>query len=64
MTVLTGCSTLSALNDVSIPLEVYELRAPESIALSIEQQMPVDVIIELPTTSGALSTDRIMIRPN
>ena len=64
MTVLTGCSTLSALNDVSIPLEVYELRAPESIALSIEQQIPVDVIIELPTTSGALSTDRIMIRPN
>ena len=25
---------------------------------------PRDVIIELPTTSGALATDRIMIRPN
>lgn len=61
---LSGCGTLSALNDVSVPLEVYELRAPETIASGNLRQLPVDVVIELPTTSGALSTDRIMIRPN
>lgn len=60
---LSGCSTISALNDVSVPLEVYELRAPETIESSV-RQLPSDVVIELPTTSGALATDRIMIRPN
>lgn len=64
LSAFSGCSTLSALNDVSVPLEVYELRAPDTIAVDKKRQLPVDVIIELPTTSGALSTDRIMIRPN
>lgn len=62
--VLSGCSAITALNDVTVPLEVYELRAPAGIAATGGRPLPVDVIIELPTTSGALSTDRIMIRPN
>jgi len=61
---LANCSTIAAINDVSVPLEVYELRAPTNIAASSRRQIQRDVIIELPTTSGALMTDRIMIRPN
>lgn len=61
---LPGCSALSALGDVSTPLEVYELRAPADIPRVSGRPAPRDVVIELPTTSGALSTDRIMIRPN
>lgn len=61
---LSGCSAITALNDVTVPLDVYELRAPANIAASQRAQLARDVIIELPTTSGALSTDRIMIRPN
>jgi cholesterol transport system auxiliary component len=52
------------LNEVTVPLEVYELRAPASIERTTQRQIQRDVVIELPTTSGALSTDRIMIRPN
>lgn len=61
---ISGCSAISALNEVTIPLEVYELRAPADIPATTRGQLQRDVIIELPTTSGALSTDRIMIRPN
>lgn len=61
---LTGCSAITALNEVTVPLEVYELRAPASIERTTQRQIQRDVVIELPTTSGALSTDRIMIRPN
>lgn len=61
---LSGCSAISALNDVTVPLEVYELRAPTGIEANQRRQLQRDVIIELPTTSGALATDRIMIRPN
>ena len=61
---LAGCSALSALEDASTPLEVYELRAPADIPRVRGRAAPRDVIVEVPTTSGALSTDRIMIRPN
>ncbi|MEY8117339.1 ABC-type transport auxiliary lipoprotein family protein [Falsihalocynthiibacter sp. BN13B15] len=64
LTVVSGCSALTALNDVSTPLDVYELRAPVDIQATTRRQLPRDVIIELPATSGALATDRIMIRPN
>ena len=61
---LTGCTALSAIGDATTPLEVYELRAPTDIPKAQGRTLPRDVIIELPTTSGALDTDRIMIRPN
>ncbi|WP_292284932.1 ABC-type transport auxiliary lipoprotein family protein [Marivita sp.] len=61
---VSGCATLSALSDASTPLEVYELRSPADITPRSGQPLPVDVIIELPTTSGSLETERIMIRPS
>ncbi len=61
---LTGCAALSAIGDATTPLEVYELRAPTDIPTAQGRTLPRDVVVELPTTSGALETDRIMIRPN
>lgn len=60
---LAGCGTLSAISDATTPLDVYELRAPADVNVSTTRVLPQDVIIELPTTSGALETDRVMIRP-
>ena len=59
---LPGCSALSALSDATSVLDVYELRAPETVPQGA--QRPLDVIVELPTTTGALETDRIMIKPS
>ena len=64
LALLSGCAAISAVSDAATPLDVFELRAPDSIVVSRGRPAPRDVIIELPTTSGALSTDRIMIRPN
>lgn len=61
--VLSGCGALSAVSDATTPLDVYELRAPADIPAR-GRTLQRDVTIELPTTSGALSTDRIMIRPD
>lgn len=63
LSVLTGCAAISAVSDAATPLDVFELRAPDTITAS-RATAARDVIVELPTTSGALSTDRIMIRPN
>jgi cholesterol transport system auxiliary component len=62
--VLAGCGTLSALSDATTPLNVFELRPPAQAAASPGRMLARDVILELPTTSGALETDRIMIRPS
>jgi cholesterol transport system auxiliary component len=64
MALLSGCAAISAVSDAATPLDVFELRAPVSIAAVSGRPIARDVIIELPTTSGALATDRIMIRPN
>ncbi len=61
---LSGCAAITAVTDAATPLDVYELRAPASIEPSGGRVLARDVIIEIPTTSGALATDRIMIRPN
>ncbi len=61
---LSGCAAISAVSDAATPLDVYELRAPDSIAATNGRVLARDVIVEIPTTSGALATDRIMIRPN
>ncbi|SEW30871.1 cholesterol transport system auxiliary component [Cognatiyoonia koreensis] len=61
---LSGCAAISALTDASTPLEVYELRSPVDITPRQGRTLPLDVIVELPTSSGTLETDRIMIRPN
>jgi cholesterol transport system auxiliary component len=61
---LGGCSTLGALGDVSTPLAVYDLRAPDGAPAVQDRTLARDVIVELPTTSGVLDTDRILIRPD
>ena len=61
---LAGCSALGALGDASRPLDVYDLRAPEAAPVARGGALARDVIVELPTTSGVLDTDRIMIRPD
>lgn len=62
--VLAGCSTLGALGDATTPLSVYDLRAPEGAPVVQGSALARDVVIELPTTSGVLQTDRILIRPD
>ena len=59
---LSGCGALSALGDAATPLDAYELRAP---ALPQAGRMLSRALsIEAPTASGALQTDRILIKPN
>lgn len=60
---LGGCSALSALSSAADPAGVFELRAPTDIPVATGRPRAWDVIVELPTTGGALETDRIMIRP-
>jgi cholesterol transport system auxiliary component len=61
---LPGCSALGALSDASKPLDIYDLRAPEGAPVARGTPLAREVIVELPTTSGVLDTDRIMIRPD
>lgn len=57
--VLGGCSVLGG----SAPLDAYELRAA-SLSAVVQGSLARDLVVEAPTTGGALSTDRIMIRPD
>lgn len=61
---LAGCSALGALGDATTPLDVYDLRAPENAPVARGGPLARDIIVELPTVSGVLDTDRIMIRPD
>jgi cholesterol transport system auxiliary component len=60
---LTGCSALSALNGAASPLDAYDLTAPGApiVARSTSARQ---FVVELPTTTGALNNDRILIRPH
>jgi cholesterol transport system auxiliary component len=64
LSVLGGCSALGALSDVTTPLNVFDLRAPSGAPVIQGRQLAQDVVVETPTTSGVLNTDRIMIRPD
>ena len=59
---LTGCNAITAIGDATSPLAVFELRAAEQPRAS--RQTDDHIIIELPNTTGALDTDRIMIKPD
>ena len=61
--VLGGCGAVSALNNAATPLDAYELRAPADLPQA-SRRLDRALSVELPTTSGALSTDRILIKPN
>ncbi len=61
---LSGCGALGALSDASVPLDAYDLRSPSGAPVARGQAQAVDLIVEVPTASGALDTDRILVRPS
>ena len=60
---LPGCASISALTSASERLEIYELQSPQIAGLG-ERRGAVELVIEEPSASGALNTDRILIRPS
>lgn len=60
--VLPGCAALTALGDASQPLAIYELPTPDSLPQA-NRRRGIEVVVEEPNASGALATERIMIRP-
>lgn len=61
---LSGCGAISAIGEATTPLDAYELRAPTEGPVAQGRPLQRDLIIETPNASGALDTDRIMIRPH
>lgn len=59
---LGGCAAITSISDATRPLEAYELRAP-SDPVNVQGSLQRHLVIETPVASGALDTDRIMIRP-
>ncbi len=58
---LCGCSALAALTGAGAKLDAYTLSAlPQS---DIDSQGP-HLVVALPTSAGALATDRILIKPS
>jgi len=57
-----ACTAISTLSEVSRPLEIYELHAPELQSVAT-RRTDIEVVVEEPMASGALTTERIMIRP-
>ena len=62
-TLLSGCSALSALGGAATPLDAYDLAAPVNGPQARGRASARQLVVELPTSPGALSTDRILIRP-
>lgn len=62
LTLLAGCSTLSSLQTASTPLQTYELTAlPAGTVPAARGRRLLEVA--LPTATGALTSDRIVIKP-
>lgn len=64
LSALAGCSALNVFGEATEVLGVYDLRAPKGAPVVQGSPLARDVIVELPTTSGVLETDRILIRPD
>ncbi len=58
---LSGCSALSALSEASAQLDAYTLSPVTSATAPASGSR--HLVVELPTSAGALSTDRILIKP-
>jgi cholesterol transport system auxiliary component len=63
LALLPGCSALSALSGAATPLDAYDLAAPTD-APEARRSSARQLVVELPTAPGALSNDRILIRPH
>lgn len=59
---LGGCAAISSLTSAATTLEAYELQSATDLP-SVQGSVARDLVIEAPTSGGALDTDRIMIRP-
>ena len=60
---LSGCSALSALSGAATPLPAYDLNAP-AYPVQARATSSRQLVVEVPTAPGALTTDRILIRPH
>lgn len=62
LTVLAGCSAISSIQSASTPLNTYELSPlPAGTVPATRGQRHLEVA--LPTATGALTSDRIVIKP-
>jgi cholesterol transport system auxiliary component len=61
---LTGCSGLGVLGRAGAPQDVFEIRAPAALPVARNRPQAIDFIVEVPSASGALDTDSIMVRPS
>lgn len=59
---LSGCAAVTALGRASEVLDAYELKAPEAMPVARAAQ-GIEFVVEQPTASGAIDTDRILVRP-
>lgn len=59
---LSGCAAIGSLNTAAAALDAFELRAPADVPVARSQQ-GIDFIVEVPSASGAIDTDRILVRP-
>ncbi len=62
--IVAGCSALSAIGGATAALDVFELRIPQNLPVVGGSPLARDVVVTVPAASGALNTDRIMIRPS
>jgi cholesterol transport system auxiliary component len=63
LALLSGCAAVTALGRASEVLDAYELRGPETVPVARSVQ-GIEFVVELPTASGAIDTDRILVRPS
>jgi len=61
---LSGCSAISAVGSATTPLDAYEVRSTGDLPRAAGGPVSRDLIVEEPTASGALNTERILIRPS
>ena len=57
-----GCSTITALNAASVPLDTYDLRPVSGKKTGPRSSRTL--LVANPQASAALATDRIMVRPD
>lgn len=62
LTMLTGCSALSSIQSASKPLDTFEL-TPLSAGAVTTTRGRRHLEVALPTATGALTSDRIVIKP-
>ncbi|MBU2959390.1 membrane integrity-associated transporter subunit PqiC [Citreicella sp. C3M06] len=59
---LAGCSALSSIDSASKPLNTYELSPLPAVSGTVRRGR-ASIEVAMPTTTGALSSDRIVIKP-